>query len=120
VGLLDQPLRGVASTLIQKFGTSVVFRLKATGTFDETTDSAAVTEVDVTVKAVVAEYTRNAFEGRVKSGDKQLIVAAKDLSDVPDEEDEVFIDGSKHQVVMVRQIQATDQAAAYEIAARGV
>lgn len=120
MGVLDQPLRGVASTLLRTFGKDVILRLKTTGVFDETTDTAAVTEADVPVKAVVSEYTRDAFEGRVKSGDKQLIVAAADLTEIPDEEDEVFVDGSKHQIVMIRQITATDEPAIYEIAARGV
>jgi hypothetical protein len=120
VGLLDSPLRSVSSKLIRKFGKDIVIRLNSTGAFDETTDSAAVSEVDVPVKAIVSDYKRASFDGRIKSGDKQVLVAAMDFSTPPDEESEVFIDGSKHQVILVTQITATEEAAVYEITARGV
>lgn len=83
------------------------------------TDSVAVAETDLPVKVIVSDYESNEFSDLIKSGDKKLLVAARDLTSAPTTEWRVRLGLRWCEIVFVRPIYSGDLAAAYEVAARG-
>ena len=117
--MLDTVARKIASTMVGKFGQSVTMRQRVTGAFNTTTLVPSVSETDYTVSAIIGDYAQEEIKGLVKSGDKKVLVAAKDLTPVPTVEWEVKIGATWYTIRHVITSYSGDEAAMYEITARG-
>ena len=124
MGVLDSAIRGVTATLIQQFGQTVVLKSIVTGVFNSATDTVGTTEVQVSLKGVISEFTKEEVFGLVESGDKKVLVAASDVlvsgSEVmPDTNWKLQIGSVWHEIVQVSVTHSGDEAALLTIAARG-
>lgn len=84
-GLLDRPMRGLASTLVGKFGTRVTIRERQPAGYDEATQTEAVIEnVYTGVPALFEEFKAYDVDGNlVKHGDLKLHLPAADFAPEP-------------------------------------
>jgi len=119
MGLLDAPLRNVAKSLLNTFGTSVTFRLVTPGSYDTTTGTQKPTETNTTVKGTLAAYTNHERGDSIQLGDRKLFVAASALTVTPTTDDQIVIDSSVYRIVRNNVTYATDQAAIFELQIRG-
>jgi len=120
MGLLDGPLRQVASLLVGKFGTHGTFRRVSTGVFQPGTDTVANTAVDyLNIPCSVVDYTINEVRGGVQAGDRKVLVAAADLEVAPTAEWQFLLGARTYRVIDVRITMSGDYAALYECQVRG-
>ncbi len=118
MGVLDAPLRKAATAVIRTLGTSVTIRQLTHGPLDATTGVSTPTQRDTVVKATIAEYTSRDLSDTVLLGDRQVMVAAADLSFPPTTEDEVVIGMDTYRILDVESPQATDQAVMHMLQVR--
>lgn len=119
MGILDGPLRGVASTLLQTFGQLATLR-RETSSFSPATATATLTPTDYSVKVRAERYSAHEIDGTiVQPGDVKVLVPALGLAITPTPAtDKLILGGVTHEVVRVNRIIATDQPAVYEVHAR--
>ena len=119
MGVLDTVARNVASSMFGKFGQTVVLREKQAGKFLSATDTVATFKTEHVVHAMIAEFAATEIQGLVKSGDKKVLVAAKDLPRTPTVEWELKIGDRWHTIRHVQTSYSGDEAAVHELVARG-
>lgn len=119
MGVLDTVARNVASSMFSKFGQTVRLREKQTGGYKVATDTVAVFKEDIDVSAVIQEFTATEIRGLVKSGDKKVLIAAKDVPRTPTVEWRIKIGDRWHEIHHVLTTYSGDEAAVHEIVARG-
>lgn len=122
MGILDAPLRNVASTLATKFGQEVTITFRTTGSYNATTGTAAKTDATQTVRAIVepykARFQAGETEGGARANDLQLTIAAQGLTREPNVGDKVSVGGQEHEVVEVDPTYSGDQVAIYTVHVR--
>lgn len=126
MGILDGPLRGVAMTLIGRFGTTATF-VTPGGVFfydPETGKPVRDPEAEQTVSVVVEDYPALQTSGGeaaaqdIRRGDKKLTVAAAALRQAPTTETVVRFGGLEYTVVKVDAVYSGDQVALYVLQVR--
>ena len=113
MGLLDGPLRGVAKTLLQTFGTAVTFTRVTPGTYSITAGSKAETTATTSTYGRLDNYRAFELSDNVRVTDQKLTIPAIDLSFTPNQDDRVTIGSDEYEVVDVGREIATDQAAIF-------
>lgn len=100
-------------------GTSVTFRIVTPGAHDPETGKGSVTNTDTALNGTLYDYEIKEVDGTViQFGDRRLIVAASDLTTEPKPDHRIIVGTDNYRIVRSRPIQATDQAAAYELQLR--
>ena len=120
MGVLDTVARNVASSMFGKFGQGVVLREKQAGKFSSVTDTVATFKVEHEVHAVIAEFSAGEIQGLVKTGDKKVLVAAKDLPRTPTVEWDLQIGDRWYTIHHVQTSYSGEEPAIHEIVARGL
>jgi hypothetical protein len=115
---LDKSLPKVAQTLLKTFGRTLLFTENRTGTFQPSTNTSPTTVIEHEVKAVITNYRENDRAG-VRTGDKRVILAAKDVDVAPSTEWRFKIDTRNYEVIDVTTIYSGELPALYELMARG-
>ena len=120
MGLLDAPLRDVAKTLMDTFGTSVTVTIVSQGGYDAEAGVQPDESTTATaLKGYLGTYNIKQVDGKsIKMGDRPLYVAAKDLATAPEPDDRVIVGSDTYRVVSPAQIQATDEVALYVLQLR--
>jgi len=119
MGVLDTVARNLASRMLGKFGQEVRLREKQAGTFDSASDTVATFKTEHVVTAMVAEFGATEVQGLVKSGDKKVLVAAKDLPRTPTVEWTLKIGDRWYTIRHVRTTYSGDEPAIHELVVRG-
>ena len=119
MGLLDGPLRNVSANLIGMMGKTITLIEVQTGVFQPENDTAPLTEINHTVKAILGEVTAGQARGNVERGDRSFQVAAADLGDgIPDTSWRLILDGDQYNIIEVVAQYANEQAVLYTLYAR--
>ena len=119
MGVLDTVARNLTSTMVGKFGQTVKLRERQGGEYDTTNLTVSVAKFEHDVSALVQEYSQGEIKGLVKSGDKKVVVAAKDLPRIPNVEWKVRIGDTWYEIRHVKSMYSGDEAMSHEIVARG-
>ena len=120
MGVLDTVMRNAASSMIGKFGQTVLLREKQAGQFSSATDTVSTFKVEHEVSAAVMEFGATEIHGLVKSGDKKVLVAAKDLPRTPTVEWDIRIGDRWYTIRHVQTSYSGDDPAVHELVARGM
>lgn len=116
---LDGPLRKVAKTLLDRFGTTVTVRIVTYGAYNTTTGTGTDTNSDTSTKGVLYDYRADEVYGLVQRGDRKLIVAALDVTTEPTAKARAVISSVVYEIVTVETLWSGDQATAYILQIRG-
>jgi hypothetical protein len=119
MGVLDTVARNVASSMVGKFGQSVLLKEKQAGSYDSATDTVSTFKLEHSVSALITEFAATEIRGLVKSGDKKVLVAAKDLPRTPTVEWVLKIGDRWYSIRHVLTSYSGDEAAVHELVARG-
>jgi hypothetical protein len=117
MGTLDG-LRSTAKSLMDVFGTSVTVTRVTPGTYKPLTGQQAETTTATTLNAVVDMYRSFELSDQIRAADRKLLVAASDVTFLPDVDDRVTISGDAYRIMSVNVMQGTDQAVVYELQIR--
>src|SRR5574342_1286531 len=120
---LDAALRKAAKAVLGKFGTAVIIRRTTDTAYNTTTRKMSPVTRDYDLKGRLDNYTDRELGFspitetglRVLANDRKLTIAAADLNITPDVSDKVIIAGEVFEIVNVKSVIATDQAAIYEL-----
>lgn len=96
--------KATATSLLTKFGQSVVLRNVTIGTYDPATGANAVTSSDTSVKAAVFDFGRGQTEMQgnlVQTGDKRCIMSA---TATPSLEDKVVVGGKEYAIIGIGEV----------------
>lgn len=127
MGLLDGPMRSVASTLIGTLGTQPAAFTRVTRVYDALADSEAeTTDTAQIAMTPPAPFKREFVDGTtVLATDLESIVAAKDVDDSsftldPDAHTTMTVafGGKTYKIVSVTRVYSGDQVAAYRVQLR--
>ena len=88
------------------------------GKYNVKAGTQAETTADTTVNGVVSAFRHYEQGVEIRATDRKWLVPATDVSFTPDVDDRVTIGSTLYRIVRVREVQATDQAAVYELALR--
>jgi hypothetical protein len=105
--------------LIGRAGETVSYQRVAHGSFDTATLQSAPSVESHTVKAGVRQYRAREIAGLVQQGDREVRIAAADLSFTPRPNDQVVIGGKTFQVVSVNTRSPFNEAAIHIVQVRG-
>ena len=117
--LLDGPIRKVAKTVIDRFGTDVTLRAIGRSTYNVTNGASTQTPTDSPLKGILSEYNAYEIGDTIKAGDRKLEIAASALSSAPTTGDQVLVGNGLYRIVRIRIHMSGDQAALYELQLRG-
>lgn len=99
---LNQTLRPIAAKLMAQFGGEATIRQVTPGVYDTTTGTVSETVVDKVVRGVLTNVTSRDVNDLVLVGDRELTIAASDLTTPPTSKDRVLIQGEEMQVIIVK------------------
>lgn len=118
----DSSILGVASKLINKFGTTLTLTTVVQGTYDPTTSSqSGGSTSSQTLKGIVEEYAESIrFLGdklktgtTIIDGDKKVTIAAQDVTTKPNIGDQVYVLSENFTILGVASQQSTEATALY-------
>ena len=115
---LANPLRKVASKLMNKFGGVVTINRVTAGVYNPTTGTASEAVAGTVVRGVLEDVNVREVNDLIQSGDKRLTVAAADVAAVPSTADRVLISGVTHQIIRVTTIEQDNTAITHELILR--
>lgn len=113
MGVLDSPLRSVAKTILETFGTSITFTRTTQGDYSITSGSRAETLATTSTYGRLDDYRAYELRDGIRATDQKLTVPAKDLSFTPNVDDRVTVGSDEYGVIDVGRELATDQAVIY-------
>lgn len=113
-------MRRTVTRLLAKFRTGEVKLLVATLTeTDDVLAAEAISEQPIPRNCYVGGFSEKFIDGaRIIAGDVRIVMDAAGLSKAPTNEDQVRIDGARHQIVAVHPIPAAGDVCVYIIQAR--
>ena len=117
MGTLDG-LRTVAKSLMSAFGTSVTITRVTPAKYNVGSGTQAETTTTTTLNAVVDSYSAAELRDGIRHTDRKLLVAASDVTFLPDVDDRVTIGSDTYRIMSVNVVQGTDQAVVYEVQIR--
>jgi len=115
---LATSLRKVAQKVIKQFGGSVTVRFVTPGTYNTTTGAITETTSDSAIQGVLDNVNVREVNELVQASDRKLIVAAADLTTVPNTEDRAVISNVSYQIIQVQTIEQDNTAIVYELILR--
>lgn len=113
---LYAPFLNLAPRLIA-LAKTVTFTYVTRGAYDPATGVGASTTAQVTIKAVVEEFSDSEFGDTIQEGDIKLTVAAKSFTE-PKVDDRVVVDGVSYSIVEVDPLAVGINPVAYTLHAR--
>jgi hypothetical protein len=105
--------------LIGVAGETMTYKRVTHGAFNTATLQSAPSAQSHTIKASVRQYRAREIGGLVQQGDREVRIAAADLSFTPRPDDQVVIGGKTYQVVLVNTRSPFDEAAIHIVQVRG-
>jgi hypothetical protein len=105
--------------LIGVAGETITYKRVTHGSYSTATLQSAPTLQSYTIKASVREYRAREIAGLVQQGDREVRIAAADLSFSPKPNDQVVIGGKTYQVVSVNTRSPFSEAAIHIVQVRG-
>jgi hypothetical protein len=105
--------------LIGRAGETVIYKRVTHGSFSTATLQSTPMVQSYTVKAGVRQYRAKEIKGLVQQGDREVRIAAADLSFTPRPNDQVMIGGKTFQVVSVNTRSSFNGAAMHIVQVRG-
>lgn len=114
--------KATADRLLTNFGQDVTIKTVVVGTYDNTTQSAPVTETTYTAKAVLLDYKRNesgnSIVGNIEVNDKKLLVSPVGLTVTPNANDTVTVNSEVWNIVNVKALKPASITVLYELQIR--
>lgn len=100
-------------------GRNVILRRTSANVYDPATDTMVTAETDLTVKAVVTDYSQYQTDGTiVQAGDKRMLIAALALTSAPALND-IIIDGAvQYRIVDFKTVQPGPVPILYKVQVR--
>jgi hypothetical protein len=123
----DTSILGLASKLINKFGSTIVITTVTAGTYDPATSTqTGGSSVNTTLKGVIEEYAESIrFLGdklqansSIIEGDKKITIAAQDVAAKPNVGDKCQALGVQYTILGVASQQSTEATALYVLHVR--
>jgi hypothetical protein len=105
--------------LIGVAGETITYRRVTHSSYNTTTLQSTASVESYTIKAGVREYRAREIGGLVQQGDREVRIAAADLSFTPRPNDQVVIGGKTYQVVSVNTRSPFNEAAIHIVQVRG-
>ena len=105
--------------LIAVAGEAVTYKRVTHGSYSTATLQSSPSVQSYTIKASVREYRAREIAGLVQQGDREVRIAAADLSFTPRPNDQVVIGGKTFQVVSVNTCSPFNEAAIHILQVRG-
>src|SRR5918994_3118550 len=105
--------------LIGAAGETITYKRVTHGSYSTTTLQSTPSVQSYTIKASVREYRVREIAGLVQQGDREVRIAAADLSFTPRSSDQVVIGGKTYQVVSVNTRSPFNEAAIHIVQVRG-
>jgi hypothetical protein len=105
--------------LIGVAGETITYKLVTHGAYSTATLQSMPSVQSYTIKASVREYRPKEIAGLVQQGDREVRIAAADLSFTPRPNDQVVIGGKTFQVVSVNTRSPFNEAAIHILQVRG-
>lgn len=119
---LNSKMSGVASRLINKYGTDITITRPVVASFDPATQKAtAGTPLTDSIKAVLEDYKAHEVNGdTVRYGDKKLMIPKSDLTNLsePAPNDTIDALGTVFRVISVDGVSSGDGIVAYRVQVR--
>lgn len=119
MGVLDTVARNLASNMFKKFGTGVLFKERRSGDYDSANARVKTMEVEHSAFGMVTDYQEGEASGLARSGDKKVLVAAKDVPRTPTVAWRMRFNGRWHEIHRVIVTYSGEEPAIIEILARG-
>jgi hypothetical protein len=105
--------------LIGVAGETITYKRITHGSYSTATLQSTPSVQSSTIKASVREYRAREIIGLVQQGDREVRIAAADLSFSPKQNDQVVIGGKTYQVVSVNTRSPFSEAAIHILQVRG-
>jgi hypothetical protein len=105
--------------LINVAGETIIYKRVTHGSYSTATLQSTPSVQHYTIKAGVREYRAREITGLVQQGDREVRIAAVDLSFTPRTNDQVVIGGKTYQVVSVNTRSPFNEAAIHILQVRG-
>jgi hypothetical protein len=105
--------------LIGVAGETVTYKRVTHGIFSTATLQSTPSVQSYTIKAGVRQYRAREIQGLVQQGDREVRIAAADLSFTPRPNDQVAIGGKTYQVVSVNTRSPFSEATVHIVQVRG-
>jgi hypothetical protein len=105
--------------LIAVAGETITYKRVTHGSYNSSTMQSAPSVQSYTIKASVRQYRAREIAGLVQHGDREVRIAAADLSFSPKPNDQVVIGGKTFQVVSVNTRSPFNEAAIHIVQVRG-
>jgi hypothetical protein len=105
--------------LIGVAGEAITYNRVMHGSYSTATLQSAPSVQSHTIKAGVRQYRAREIAGLVQQGDREVRIAAADLSFTPRSNDQVVIGGKTYQVVSVNTRSPFNEAAIHIVQVRG-
>jgi hypothetical protein len=99
---LDDRLRPMAASLIERTGKTMTLRRVTGSSYDPATGAVTETTSDTVLKGIVEEYEAERIDGGlIQQGDRKISLAAEPMTAEPAPGDSLLIDGAEHLVITV-------------------
>ncbi len=105
--------------MIGRAGETVTYKRVTHGSYSTATLQSTPSVQSSTIKAGVRQYRAREIGGLVQQGDREVRIAAADLSFTPRQNDQVVIGGKTFQVVSVNTRSPFNEAAIHILLVRG-
>jgi hypothetical protein len=105
--------------LIGMAGETITYKRVTHGSYSTATLQSTSSAQSYTIKAGIREYRPREIAGLVQQGDREVRIAAADLSFTPRSNDQVVIGGKTYQVVSVNTRSPFNEAALHILQVRG-
>ena len=116
---LDDRLRPMAATLINRAGKPMTLRRVTGSSYDPATGTVIETTSDTALKGVIEDYAVERITGGlIQQGDRQISLAAEPIAAEPAPGDTVLIDGEEHLVISVSATYSGEDPAFYRLQVR--
>lgn len=117
MGIIDQSMQNLASTLTGILGTDVDVEITQPGSYNPATREASGGVDTVTVNGVLGSYHETEFGDQIKRSDVRVYIPGKDI-ERPRNGDHITVDGSRMRVISSKLEYAGGLTALYECQVR--
>jgi len=115
---LADSLKKAASKVVNKLGGTVSMQYYSASAYDTTSGTITLSTNGDSVKGILQDINAREVNEQIQASDKRLILAALDLTSVPETNDRVVIGGVQHQVIRVITQEQANTAITYELILR--
>ena len=119
---LDRKIVPLVLKKINQFGKAITLTAKTVSSYTVATGVVVSSAVNYSIKAVEGMYSERQIDGNIiKSGDKQIFIAASGLAVTPQKSDKgysITMAGESWQIEAVKPVSSGDDIALYELQLR--